>query len=146
MSFLLNLLGGISGQTYIYLVLVLGSFSSGFYIEHIRFVDFQDKVKIVAEQQIAENKAKLKEQELINRGVTDAYNANVSNIHNFYHRMLNDTGSGAMSSVPNTTITINGTTINTLDFAEQCATTTQQLESTQDWIRTQIGLDSAKQL
>jgi len=146
MSFLLNLLGGISGQTYIYLVLVFGSFSSGFYIEHIRFVDFQDKVKIVAEQQIAENKAKLKEQELINRGVTDAYNANVSNIHNFYHRMLNDTGSGAMSSVPNATITINGTTINTLDFAEQCATTTQQLESTQDWIRTQIGLDSAKQL
>ena len=146
MSFLLNLLGGLNGQTVIYLVLVLGSFSSGFYIEHIRFVDFQDKVKIVAEQQIAENKAKLKEQELINRGVTDAYNANVSNIHNFYHRMLNDTGSGAMSSVPNTTITINGTTINTLDFAEQCATTTQQLESTQDWIRTQIGLDSAKQL
>ena len=146
MSFLFNLLGGINGQTYIYLVLVLGSFSSGFYIEHIRFVDFQDKVKIVAEQQIAENKAKLKEQELINRGVTDAYNANVSNIHNFYHRMLNDTGSGAMSSVPNATITINGTTINTLDFAEQCATTTQQLESTQDWIRTQIGLDSAKQL
>ena len=146
MSFLLNLLGGLSGQTYIYLVLVLGSFSSGFYIEHIRFVDFQDKVKIVAEQQIAENKAKLKEQELINRGVTDAYNANVSNIHNFYHRMLNDTGSGAMSSVPSATITINGTTINTLDFAEQCATTTQQLESTQDWIRTQIGLDSAKQL
>ena len=146
MSFLLNLLGGLNGQTYIYLVLVLGSFSSGFYIEHIRFVDFQDKVKIVAEQQIAENKAKVKEQELINRGVTDAYNANVSNIHNFYHRMLNDTSSGAMSSVPNATITINGTTINTLDFAEQCATTTQQLESTQDWIRTQIGLDSAKQL
>jgi hypothetical protein len=146
MSFLLNLLGGLNGQTVIYLVLVFGGFSSGFYIEHIRFVDFQDKVKIVAEQQIAENKAKLKEQELINRGVTDAYNANVSNIHNFYHRMLNDTGSGAMSSVPNATITINGTTINTLDFAEQCATTTQQLESTQDWIRTQIGLDSAKQL
>ena len=146
MNFLISLLGGLSGQTYIYLVLVLGSFSSGFYIEHIRFVDFQDKVKIVAEQQIAENKAKLKEQELINRGVTDAYNANVSNIHNFYHRMLNDTSSGAMSSVPNATITINGTTINTLDFAEQCATTTQQLESTQDWIRTQIGLDSAKQL
>jgi len=146
MNFLFNLLGGLNGQTVIYLVLVFGGFSSGFYIEHIRFVDFQDKVKIVAEQQIAENKAKLKEQELINRGVTDAYNANVSNIHNFYHRMLNDTSSGAMSSVPNATITINGTTINTLDFAEQCATTTQQLESTQDWIRTQIGLDSAKQL
>ena len=96
MNFLFNLLGGLNGQTVIYLVLVFGGFSSGFYIEHIRFVDFQDKVKIVAEQHIAENKSKLKEQELINRGVTDAYNANVSNIHNFYNRML-DTNSGVLS-------------------------------------------------
>ena len=146
MNFILSLLGGSSVQIYIYLAVLFAGFSGGFYVEHLRFVDFQDGVKIVAEKQIAENKAKEKEQELINRGVTDAYNANVSNIHNFYHRMLNDTNSGAMSSVPNATITINGTTINTLDFAEQCATTTQQLESTQDWIRTQIGLDSAKQL
>ena len=142
MSFLLNLLGGLNGQTVIYLVLVFGGFSSGFYIEHIRFVDFQDKVKIVAEQQIAENKAKLKEQELINRGVTDAYNANVSNIHNFYHRMLNDTGSGAMSSVPNTTITINGETHNLLLVAEQCADTTTQLIALQGWINQQAGLDA----
>ncbi len=141
MNFILSLLGGASVQIYIYLALVFSSFGAGFYVEHIRFVNFQDEVRIVAEKQIQENKDKLKEQELINRGVTDAYNANVSNIHNFYHRMLNDTGSGAMSSVPNATITINGTTVNTLDFAEQCATTTQQLESTQDWIRSQIGLN-----
>ena len=140
MSFLLNLLGGISGQTYIYLVLVLGSFSSGFYIEHIRFVDFQDKVKIVAEQQIAENKAKLKEQELINRGVTDAYNANVSNIHTFYNRMLN-TDSGATTTLSTASITINGETHNLLLVAEQCAQTTQQLVSLIDWTNQQIGLN-----
>ena len=140
MNFLISLLGGLSGQTYIYLVLVLGSFSSGFYIEHIRFVDFQDKVKIVAEQQIAENKAKLKEQELINRGVTDAYNANVSNIHNFYNRML-DTNSGAMSTNGTASITINGETHNLLLVAEQCAQTTQQLVSLIDWTNQQIGLN-----
>ena len=144
MNFLISLLGGLSGQTYIYLVLVFGSFSSGFYIEHIRFVDFQDKVKIVAEQQIAENKAKIKEQELINRGVTDAYNANVSNIHNFYHRMLNDTSSGAMSTNGTATITINGETHNLLLVAEQCADTTTQLISLQDWINQQAGLDDAR--
>ena len=140
MNFLLNLLGGLSGQTYIYLVLVLGSFSSGFYIEHIRFVDFQDKVKIVAEQQIAENKAKLKEQELINRGVTDAYNANVSNIHTFYNRMLN-TDSGATTTLSTASITINGETHNLLLVAEQCAQTTQQLVSLIDWTNQQIGLN-----
>ena len=140
MSFLLNLLGGLNGQTVIYLVLVLGSFSSGFYIEHIRFVDFQDKVKIVAEQQIAENKAKLKEQELINRGVTDAYNANVSNIHTFYNRMLN-TDSGATTTLSTASITINGETHNLLLVAEQCAQTTQQLVSLIDWTNQQIGLN-----
>ena len=140
MSFLLNLLGGINGQTVIYLVLVFGGFSSGFYIEHIRFVDFQDKVKIVAEQQIAENKAKLKEQELINRGVTDAYNANVSNIHTFYNRMLN-TDSGATTTLSTASITINGETHNLLLVAEQCAQTTQQLVSLIDWTNQQIGLN-----
>ena len=140
MNFLISLLGGLSGQTYIYLVLVLGSFSSGFYIEHIRFVDFQDKVKIVAEQQIAENKAKLKEQELINRGVTDAYNANVSNIHTFYNRMLN-TDSGATTALSTASITINGETHNLLLVAEQCAQTTQQLVSLIDWTNQQIGLN-----
>ena len=142
MNFLISLLGGLSGQTYIYLVLVLGSFSSGFYIEHIRFVDFQDKVKIVAEQQIAENKAKLKEQELINRGVTDAYNANLSNVHNFYHGMLNNTSSGAMSTNGTATITINGEAHNLLLVAEQCADTTTQLIALQGWINQQAGLDA----
>ena len=140
MSFLFNLLGGINGQTVIYLVLVFGGFSSGFYIEHIRFVDFQDKVKIVAEQQIAENKAKVKEQELINRGVTDAYNANVSNIHTFYNRMLN-TDSGATTTLSTASITINGETHNLLLVAEQCAQTTQQLVSLIDWTNQQIGLN-----
>ena len=140
MSFLFNLLGGLNGQTVIYLVLVFGGFSSGFYIEHIRFVDFQDKVKIVAEQQIAENKAKLKEQELINRGVTDAYNANVSSIHTFYNRMLN-TDSGATTTLSTASITINGETHNLLLVAEQCAQTTQQLVSLIDWTNQQIGLN-----
>ena len=140
MNFILSLLGGASVQIYIYLALVFGSFGAGFYVEHLRFVDFQDKIKIVAEKQIEQNKSKIKEQELINKGVSDAYEARINSIHLMYSRVYN-TSSSPVSSVPNATITINGTTINTLDFAEQCANTTQQLESTQDWIRSQIGLE-----
>ena len=126
MNFILSLLGGSSVQIYIYLAVLFAGFSSGFYVEHLRFVDFQDGVKIVAEKQIAENKAKEKEQELINRGVTDAYNANLSNVHNFYHGMLNNTSSGAMSTNGTATITINGEAHNLLLVAEQCADTTTQ--------------------
>ena len=46
MKFLLNLLGGLGGQTYIYLALVCGSFGAGFYVEHLRFVDFRQEVQI----------------------------------------------------------------------------------------------------
>ena len=141
MNFILSLLGGSSVQIYIYLAVLFAGFSSGFYVEHLRFVDFQDGVKIVAEKQIAENKAKEKEQELINRGVTDAYNANLSNVHNFYNRML-DTNSGAMSTNGTATITINGETHNLLLVAEQCADTTTQLIALQGWINQQAGLDA----
>ena len=141
MNFILSLLGGSSVQIYIYLAVLFAGFSSGFYVEHLRFVDFQDGVKIVAEKQIAENKAKEKEQELINRGVTDAYNANLSNVHNFYNRML-DTSSGAMSTNGTATITINGEAHNLLLVAEQCADTTTQLIALQGWINQQAGLDA----
>jgi hypothetical protein len=141
MNFLFNLLGGLSGQTYIYIALVFGGFSSGFYIEHLRFSDYVDQVKIVAEKQLAENKAKVKEQEIINENVVKNYQDNINNIHTFYGRML-DTSSGAMSPNGTATITINGQTYNLLSVAEQCAQTTQQLESLQDWINQQVGLDA----
>jgi len=141
MNFLFNLLGGLSGQTYIYIALVFGGFSSGFYIEHLRFSDYVDQVKIVAEKQLAENKAKIKEQEIINENVAKSYQDNISNIHAFYGRML-DTSSGAMSPNGTATITINGQAYNLLSVAEQCAQTTQQLESLQDWINQQVGLDA----
>ena len=141
MSFLLKLIGGFGGQVYLYIALVFGGFSAGFYVEHLRFADFKNEVAIVAEKQIAENKAKEKEQQLVNKGVEDAYKANLSNIHNFYSGMLN-TSSGAMSSDANATITVNGQTHNILSFAEQCASTTEQVIALQDWINQQVGLDA----
>lgn len=139
MNFILSLLGNIGGQTYIYIALVFGGFSAGFYVEHLRFADFKNEVAIVAEKQIAENKAKEKEQQLVNKGVEDAYKANLNSVHNFYSGMLN-TSSGAMSSDANATITINGQTHNILSLAEQCASTTEQVIALQNWIIEQAGL------
>ena len=141
MSFLLNLLGGIGGQIYIYAALILSSFGAGFYVEHLRFVQFQDEVKIVAEKQIAENKAVKKEQEIINDNTKKTYQANIDNIHTFYSS-LHNTGSGAMSYNANSTITINGKAVDVLLVAEQCAQTTQQVIALQDWINQMVGLDA----
>ena len=139
MSFLLKLLGGIGGQIYIYLAILLGGFSSGFYVEHLRFVDFEDKVKIVAEKQQAKTDAKIKEQEIINENIKQTYEARLTSIHTFYTGMLNSR-SGVVSSDPNATITINGETHNVLLVAEQCAQTTEQLMTLQEWVNQQVNL------
>jgi hypothetical protein len=47
-----------------------------------------------------------------------------------------------MSYNANSTVTINGETVNVLLVAEQCAQTTQQVISLQDWINQQVGLDA----
>ena len=140
MNFIFKLIGGLSGQIYIYLALVLGGFGAGFYLEHLRFVEYRQEVQIAGEKQIAENAAKQKEQEIINDNLKQTYEARISNIHTFYTGMLNSR-SGAVSSVPNATITVNGETHNILSVAEECSVTTAQLMTLQDWVNQQISLN-----
>jgi len=139
LSFASNLIGGVGGQVYIYFALVLGGFGAGFYVDHLRFVNYQNKIALVAQKQEIETAAKKKEAELITKGVQDAYEARIANIHAMYSRM-HDTSSGAMSSVPSATITVNGEAHNVLLVAEQWAQTTQQLVSLQDWINQQMSI------
>ena len=139
MKFLLNLLGGLGGQTYIYLALVCGSFGAGFYVEHLRFVDFKQEVQIAGEKQQAETAAKIKEQEIINENIKQTYEARLTSIHTFYSGMLNSSSS-PVSSVPNATITVNGETHNILSVAEECSITTTQLITLQSWIIQQSEL------
>jgi len=140
MNFLLKLIGGFGGQVYLYIALVFGGFSAGFYVEHLRFVDYKQEVQIAGEKQQAETAAKIKEQELINENIKQTYEARLTNIHTFYSGML-DSRSGAVSSVPNATITINGETHNVLLVAEECSVTTAQLMTLQDWVNQQISLN-----
>jgi len=139
MSFLLKLLGGIGGQIYIYLALVLGGFGAGYYVEHLRFVDYKQEVQLVAEKQQAETDAKIKEQEIINENIKQTYEARLTSIHTFYTGMLN-ARSGVVSSDANATITVNGETHNVLLVAEQCAQTTEQLMTLQEWVNQQVNL------
>ena len=143
MKFLLNLLGGLGGQTYIYLALVCGSFGAGFYVEHLRFKEFADTVRLEAQKQIDANTAKLKEQKIINENIKQTYEARLTGIHTFYSGMLNSSSS-PVSSVPNATITVNGETHNILSVAEECSITTTQLITLQDWVNQQVNLDGKR--
>jgi len=122
-------------------VFLLGAYAFGWHSRDIDFTKFKDEQKAIAEKQIAENEAKQKEQEIINDNLKQTYEARISNIHTFYTGMLNSR-SGAVSSVPNATLTVNGKTLDSVVVAEQCAAETAKLITLQDWVNQQISLNA----
>lgn len=120
-------------------ILLASSWYLGYSFEHTRFVKFRDVVREQAEKQIAANEAKAEEQEIINRSKDAEYQANVSNIHNFYNRMLDNPSSSPVSFIPKPT-NLADAKAQYIVLASSCADTTQQLVSLQDWINEQIAL------
>jgi len=52
MSFLLKLIGGFGGQVYLYIALIFGGFSAGYYVEHLRFVDYKQEVQMQSHNEL----------------------------------------------------------------------------------------------
>jgi len=110
----------------------------GYSFEHSRFVAYRGEINALALAQEAKNKEVIKEQALINKGISNEYQAKLVAIKSMYSGMHN-TSSNSMPSVSNTTSSIDGTPTDP-QFIEKCAMTTQQVESIQSWIREQVGL------
>ena len=108
----------------------------GWSYEHSKLVAYKAEVEAVAEKQIAKNESIKKQQELANKGITDAYEAKLSALRNYYGG-LRQPSSGKLPSISNPT---NGVNESASDQLLACAYTTQQLVSLQDWINTQIGI------
>ena len=139
MNFLLNIFGGLGGQTYIYIALVFGGFSAGFYVEHLRFADFKNQVEIVAKTQEEKVKSIRSQQELVTKGIENEYQAKLSSVRNFYAIGVRHPSSGSMSGI---SAAPKGTDAETAYpiLAGQCAETTAQVESLQEWINAQVGI------
>jgi hypothetical protein len=121
-------------------VLLLGSaWYLGYSFEHSRFTKFKDEVRATAEKQIAQNEAKIKEQEIINRSKDAEYKANLSNVSNFYQRMLDNPSSSPVSIIPNAT-SLADAKAQYIQLASSCAATTTQVIALQDWINEQLTL------
>jgi len=110
----------------------------GYSFEHSRFVAYRGEINALALAQEAKNKEVIKEQALINKGISNEYQAKLVAIKSMYSGMHN-TSSNSMPSVSKTPSSIDGTPTDP-QFIEKCAMTTQQVESLQSWIREQTGL------
>jgi hypothetical protein len=106
----------------------------GWYPEHLLFQAYQEKVLLNGKVQEQHNKDLLKQRDLENAKIKSDYSNQLSVIKRLYN-----TSSGNLSSPIATLVSVNGYTTDPV-FAEQCADTTAQLISLQQWVKDQVGL------
>ena len=110
---------------------LLGSAYLGYSFEHIRFMVFKAEVETVAREQKAKNESVQKQQALVHKGIVNEFQAKLGALRNRYDGVQYTSG-GQLPSLSNPAGSINGAPAN---FTLDCAITTQQLVSLQDWIR-----------
>lgn len=110
----------------------------GWYPEHLRFQAYQEKVVSDGKVQEQHNKDLEKQRELENAKKDADYANQLANIKSMYIRM-HDTGGSKLSGPSATLVSVNGYTTDPI-FAEQCADTTAQLISLQQWVKDQVGI------
>jgi len=128
-------------STYIYaalFALAVAGFGYGRY-QHNALVEYKAEVKAVAEKQKAHIESITKQQLLVTKGIEKEYDAKLTLLRNYYANGVRNTSSGAMPANGTTTFPIDAVTTYNL-LAGQCAETTQQLVSLQEWLNQQIGI------
>jgi hypothetical protein len=114
--------------------ILLLSFCGGYYVEHLRFLDYRQSVAAQGKIQEQHNKDLLKERDLENAKIKSNYTNQLAIIKRLYN-----TSSSNLSIPSATLVSVNGYTTDPV-FAEQCANTTAQLVSLQQWVKDQVGL------
>jgi hypothetical protein len=120
-------------------VIFLAGLGSGWKYEHGRFMDFKQAVAVEAAKQEAHVESITKQQELVNKGIKNDYESKLAAVRNYYGGMQFNPSSRTVSGI---SAAPKGTDAETAYpiLAGQCAATTAQLVSLQDWVNAQVGI------
>ena len=105
------------------IALVLAIFGAGYYKGYQKLAEYKTEQQIINEQIV-------KRQDIITQGIQNEYKANIDRLRLTYGRVYN-----SPTTATNSTKGADGTSSNLL---LDCAITTQQLVSLQDWMTQQI--------
>lgn len=106
------------------IIIVVGIFGAGYYKGYQKLSEYKTEQQIINEQTV-------KRQDIITQGIQNEYKANITRLRNTYGRVYD-----SASASTNPTKGANGASTNLL---LDCAITTQQLVSLQDWLNAQIA-------
>ena len=121
-------------------VLVCGVFFAGWHTRDRDFTIYKDQVRIAAEKQQAENESIQKQQALINKGIQDEYDAKLSLLRQYYaNGVRNNNGASTVSGISSTT-KLSDAIAAYNQLAADCAATTLQVVTLQQWVNEQLGI------
>ena len=103
------------------------------------YEEFKAKVEAAAKAQEAHVESIQKQHELVTKGIANEYDAKLALLRQYYSNGVRQPNSSSVSNLSSTSAIANASAA----YAEligQCAETTQQLVSLQEWINAQIGI------
>ena len=123
----------------ILVAIVATVFGSGWYVGNSRYVKYKAEVEVAAKAQEAHVESITKQQALVTKGIENEYNAKLALLRNYYANGVRQPNTSKLPTISNTTNGFDPVTAYNL-LTGQCAETTQQLVSLQEWLNGQLGL------
>lgn len=107
--------------------------------EHAQYVEFKAEVTAAGKAQEALNSSIQKQQDLVTKGIKNDYESKLAAVRNYYGGVQFNSSSRSM---PGISAAPKGTDAETAYpiLVGQCAQTTVQLTSLQDWVNAQVGI------
>jgi len=115
------------------------AFGSGWWMGYSRYIEYKKSVEIAAKEQEAHVESIQKQHELVTKGIANEYDAKLALLRQYYASGVRQPNSSSVSNLSSTSAIANASAAYS-ELIGQCAETTQQLVSLQEWINQQIGI------
>ena len=120
--------------------LVCGIFFAGWHTRDRDFTIYKDQVRIAAEKQQAENESIKKQHELVTKGIQDEYDAKLALIRQYYaNGVRSNNGASTVPGISSTS-KLSDAIAAYNQLASDCAATTLQTVTLQQWIAEQMAI------
>jgi hypothetical protein len=121
------------------LLVLCSVFYSGWHTRDRDFTAYKVAIEAAAKAQEAHNVAVEQQHQLVNEGIKNEYEAKLAAVRNFYSSGVRNPSGGSVSGISPAPKGTDAETAYPI-LARQCAETTAQLTSLQDWINQQVGI------
>ena len=131
---------GTAIKTALLVAFVCGVFFAGWHTRDRDFTIYKDQVRIEAEKAQAHTESVQKQQVLITKGIQNEYDAKLALLRQYYaNGVRNNNGASTVSGISSTT-KLSDAIAAYNQLASDCAATTLQTVTLQQWITEQLGV------